>query len=76
MDNTRDVDNVVTQKLSPTTNAAENDTATMGTNAQNLVDFLSNGFKLRATEANTNTSTQTYIFYAVAEAPFKLANAR
>lgn len=76
MDNTRDIDNVVTQKLSPTTDAAENDTSTMGTNTQNLVDFFSNGFKLRTNNGNTNTSAQTYIFYAVAEAPFKSANAR
>lgn len=39
-------------------------------------DFLSNGFKLRGTATNTNTSGATYIFVAFAEAPFKYSNAR
>ena len=42
----------------------------------NDVDFLSNGFKLRRSSPNFNYSGYTYIFYAVAEAPFKSANAR
>ena len=41
----------------------------------NNVDFLSNGFKPRTTN-NPNTSGQTYIYLAFAEAPFKFANAR
>jgi len=40
------------------------------------VDFLSNGFKLRASASDSNTSGQTYIFLAFAESPFKFANAR
>jgi hypothetical protein len=39
-------------------------------------DMLSNGFKLRATWAGMNASGGTYIFYAVAESPFKHSNAR
>ena len=40
------------------------------------VDFLSNGFKLRATNTQENGSGSTYIFLAFAETPFKYANAR
>lgn len=42
------------------------------------IDLLSNGFKLRHNSANgyVNTATDTAIFYAVAEQPFKYANAR
>ena len=39
-------------------------------------DFLSNGFKLRASDVGGNASGATYIFIAFAEAPFKNANAR
>jgi hypothetical protein len=39
-------------------------------------DFLSNGFKLRSNHGAANDSGIVYIFYAVAEAPFKSANAR
>lgn len=38
------------------------------------IEFLSNGFKLRSTI--NNTSGNTYAYYAVAETPFKYANAR
>jgi hypothetical protein len=38
------------------------------------VDFLSNGFKLRFTNTDYNTSGQTYIYYAVAESPFAANN--
>ena len=39
-------------------------------------DILSNGFKLRQVENNTNNSGGTYIYLAFAENPFKLALAR
>jgi hypothetical protein len=39
-------------------------------------DFLSNGFKARQTNGNWNASGATYIYYAVAEHPFKNARAR
>ena len=45
-----------------------------GTNSD--VDFLSNGFKLRTTSGNNNTSGGTYIYMAFAESPFKYSNAR
>ena len=39
-------------------------------------DYLSNGFKLRTTDQNSNQNSQTYIFAAFAESPFKYARAR
>jgi hypothetical protein len=39
------------------------------------IDFLSNGFKLRANDGNYNQN-YTYIFMAFAEQPFKFSNAR
>jgi hypothetical protein len=39
-------------------------------------DFVSNGFKVRGASGNTNASGGTYIYMAVAENPFKYANAR
>jgi hypothetical protein len=40
------------------------------------VDFLSNGFKWRASHNSVNGSNDTFIYLAFAEAPFKYANAR
>lgn len=40
------------------------------------VDFLSNGFKVRTSEAGWNASGGTYIYLVFAEQPFKYANAR
>lgn len=42
----------------------------------NLIDTLSNGFKLRGTQANGNASGNNYIFAAFAESPFKNSLAR
>jgi len=41
-----------------------------------LADFLSNGFKIRTTDASFNTSGSGYIFSAWSESPFKYARAR
>jgi hypothetical protein len=40
------------------------------------VDFLSNGFKVRTSEAGWNASGGSYIYLCFAEQPFKYANAR
>ena len=40
------------------------------------IDSLSNGFKIRGTDANTNTNSATYIYMAFAENPFKYSLAR
>lgn len=39
-------------------------------------DFLSNGFKIRGNDTETNGSGSTYIYMAFAESPFKTATAR
>ena len=41
-----------------------------------FADFLSNGFKLRATTSDWNASGQTYIYAAFAESPFQFSRAR
>jgi len=40
------------------------------TNDNNEIDFLSNGFKCRATDSNTNGSSTSHIYMAFAEHPF------
>ena len=40
------------------------------------IDILSNGFKVRSSDSEHNTSSAQYLFYAIAETPFKNANAR
>jgi hypothetical protein len=39
-------------------------------------DYLSNGFKLRTTDQNSNENGSTFIYMAFAENPFKNSNAR
>jgi hypothetical protein len=41
-----------------------------------IIDFLGNGFKVKATSTGLNASGVPYIFIAFAEAPFKYARAR
>lgn len=41
-----------------------------------LLDIVSNGFKLRTTDISVNASGGTYLYVAFAEAPFSLARAR
>ena len=57
-------------ELNPDDNSAE------GTSGTDCFDFLSNGFKLRRTGNVFNTSGHDYLYFAIAEAPFKFANAR
>jgi len=40
------------------------------------IDFLSNGFKIRATGSDMNNSSYFYLYWAFAETPLKFANAR
>lgn len=68
MDNTRDSHNVADAVLYPNRSNAE---ATA-----DETDFLSNGFKLRHTDADGNASGGTYLYMAFAENPFKYATAR
>ena len=63
-DNKRDTFNPTTQKLRANTTAAE------ATGTDKLIDMLSNGFKMRSTDAEFNASGGTYIYLAFAENPF------
>jgi len=75
MDDTRDIDNPVTKKLSANISDAEN-SASVGNDTQNLVDFLSNGFKLKTSNGNSNASGGNFIFMCFSSNPFKYSNAR
>jgi hypothetical protein len=65
-DNKRNTFNVVNLALSPTLNSAETDFST----SLNTLDFVSNGFKLRQSYQDQNTSGNNYIYMAFAENPF------
>ena len=45
-----------------------------GTGNSNDVDFLSNGFKVRSTETDLNTSGKIFIYACWGDVPFKYAN--
>ena len=70
-DAARNPSNVVLLRL----NADLSDAESSGANSD--IDFLSNGFKIRATStAGVNQSGQTHIYMAFAESPFKFSLAR
>ena len=62
-DSARDPHNVTKHRLFPNLTNADNTT-------RNYIDLLSNGFKLRDTDADHNQSGQTMIYMAFAENPF------
>jgi len=68
-DSVRDPTNVTGYTLYPNANNAE-------VSSDNPYDMLSNGFKLRSTNSDTNVSGGTYLVLAFAENPFKNALAR
>jgi len=63
LDSTRSAINAAQDVLKPNTNDAE------GSATWSTIDILSNGFKMRATDASTNGSGNTYIYMAFAENP-------
>ena len=67
-DNARNPSNLTNYGLLANTPAAE-------TSSDNMIDLLSNGFKRRAIDGHGN-ATNIYLYYAVAEQPFKYTNAR
>jgi len=69
-DEKRDEYNVVEEVLQANGSAAEI------TSADNTLDFLSNGFKLRGSGGTANGSGDTYIFLAFASTSFKFSPAR
>jgi len=68
IDSARDTYNVAFRYLGANVSTAE------GTST--VVDFLSNGFKLRLAGADGNVSGGTYIYAAFAESPFNYSRAR
>ena len=60
-DNKRDTFNPSDKRLFPNLNNVEA--------SEDYVDFLSNGFKFRTTDANGNTSGTSYIYMCFAESP-------
>ena len=69
LDTSRSPSNVSKPKIEANSNVAENI-------SYNVMDILSNGFKLRDADRSWNGSGATYIYMAFAENPFKNANAR
>jgi SPRY domain/Concanavalin A-like lectin/glucanases superfamily len=70
-DNKRPGYNTNTLYLKPNSSSEEIDST--GETNKNYIDFVSNGFKLRGTDTNTNAA-QAYIYAAWAESPFGLNN--
>ena len=69
-DSARFPSNVITSAVWADGNWAE------AAHAEYYVDFLSNGIKIRGTNAGLNASGKYYVVLAWAESPFKYANAR
>ena len=67
-DSARDTYNIVSYSLNPNLSDAEGNTG--------VLDFVSNGFKLRNSGASFNVNGNTVIYAAFAEFPFKTALAR
>ena len=44
--------------------------------SRNGLDFVSNGFKFRSNSSNVMNGSETYLYIAFADSPFKYANAR
>jgi len=70
LDSARSPYNLSANMLFPNLSAGETSTA------EDNKDFLSNGFKVRTSNQESNISGGTYIYMAFAEAPFKFSNAR
>ena len=64
--------NVVDKVIFANTTAAEY----TDPNADCKKDFLSNGFKIRTTDDNTNENNATYVYIAFAETPTKYSNGK
>ena len=64
-DNKRSPSNAVNDYLGPSSAAAESVNSDWA-----IVDFLSNGFKIRSSDISYNQDTHVYIYIAFAEHPF------
>ncbi|MFZ9959036.1 MAG: DUF7483 domain-containing protein, partial [Candidatus Limnocylindrus sp.] len=70
IDTARNPYNVANLLLNPNSSNAEQ------TTTLNTIDLLSNGFKCRGTDGDTNSSGDTFIYCAFASHPFQTARAR
>ncbi len=68
-DTSRDISNASTNTLRPNESGADGSVG-------EIIDILSNGFKVRSADAWQNASGGSYIGYAIAENPFKVSRAR
>jgi len=68
LDTSRDLENVMDARLQA--NAADAESTTT------FIDSVSNGFKVRSTNANINASSVTVLYAAFAENPFTISRAR
>jgi len=73
-DTARSTYNEVALELYPSSSGAE--AAGSSRSPTQQFDYLSNGFKVRGAQSQTNGSGNTIIYMAFAESPFKYANAR
>jgi len=69
-DTTRNTANVINLALFPNLSTSE------ATETANLIDAVSNGFKVRGNGNGTNNSSYSYIYAAFASNPFKTSRAR
>jgi hypothetical protein len=76
LDSAREPLNRVDLLLYASNTDAEADNSGTTTTTSRGIDFLSNGFKLRGANSLVNYSSRDYAYWAIAEAPFKYANAR
>jgi len=71
IDAVRNVYNLANSSLFPHAAAAEDSSGTFP-----VIDFLSNGFKIRNTAVEANSSSIQFVFAAFAESPFNYSRAR
>ena len=69
-DNKRNTYNVVNNRLEPNSNNVEDQ------DSNDVVDFVSNGIKIRGNGGGLNYGTRNQVWMAFASTPFKTANAR
>jgi hypothetical protein len=75
IDTARDTYNISGLGLRANLSSAEYDDKVIGPGYTSF-DILSNGFKVKGASGRVNASSDTYIYYAVAENPFQYSRAR
>ena len=65
----RDPHNVANKKLAPNLDYEENNSSYIGNSSNDIIDIISNGFKMRSGNNHTNINGGTFIYMAFAEQP-------